>query len=209
MHVDLNMEWWADKQVELFEQQNIQPWQTSAWIHTHPSGVNEPSNVDEQTMRESFGSWSFAVMIILTKAGKFYARVDLAHPFPNGTNLRFSIPSEIEILWQCKSMEPVSKRDLALWESEFTELVCESGFSMFQTGFDSLPKEELHSKKNGSKKRVNDEILSDQEDDYVEICNRYGMDPADPQSYEAVYGYWPSPGDLEFLGYPDACGYWD
>ena len=54
MHVDLDMEWWADHQVELFEKEKIQPWQTSVWIHTHPSGINEPSGVDEQTMRETF-----------------------------------------------------------------------------------------------------------------------------------------------------------
>jgi len=33
-HVDLDMEWWAEKQVELFETRGIQPWQTSVWLHT-------------------------------------------------------------------------------------------------------------------------------------------------------------------------------
>ena len=49
---------------------------------------------------------------ILTKAGKFYARVDLQHQFPNGTNLRFSVPSEIEILWQNESLEYVTLKRL-------------------------------------------------------------------------------------------------
>ncbi|MCA9443861.1 MAG: hypothetical protein KC964_23910 [Candidatus Omnitrophica bacterium] len=209
MHVDLDMEWWADHQVELFEKEKIQPWQTSVWIHTHPSGINEPSGVDEQTMRESFGSWSFAVMIILTKAGKFYARVDLQHEFPNGTQLRFSVPSEIEILWGAKSVDPVSKKDLTTWESEFKERVIASGISFFQSGFAPLELDHTSKMKKGSKDRTQTEMLNDEEQDYVETCNRYGMDPADPQSYEAIYGYWPSPGDLEFLGYPDACGYWD
>ena len=34
VHVDLDMEWWADKQVHLFDEKGIQPWQTSLWVHT-------------------------------------------------------------------------------------------------------------------------------------------------------------------------------
>jgi len=63
----------AEKQVELFETRGIQPWQTSAWIHTHPAGVERPSSTDEETMRESFGAWDFVAMIILTKSGRFFA----------------------------------------------------------------------------------------------------------------------------------------
>ena len=69
--MDLDMDRGAEKQVELFETRGVQPWQTSCWIHTHPAGVERPSATDEETMRESFGAWDFAVMIILTKSGRF------------------------------------------------------------------------------------------------------------------------------------------
>ena len=63
------MNWWADKQIELYESRGIEPWRTSCWAHTHPAGINRPSTTDEETMEQSFGGWDFALMLILTKAG--------------------------------------------------------------------------------------------------------------------------------------------
>jgi hypothetical protein len=90
--VSLDMNWWADKQIDLFDKYGIEPWRTSVWAHTHPAGINRPSTTDEQTMEESFGGWDFVVMLILTKAGHFYARMDFDHGFGNGTKQRLSAP---------------------------------------------------------------------------------------------------------------------
>ena len=128
-HVDLDMDWWAEKQVELFETRGIQPWQTSVWLHTHPTGVERPSTTDEETMRESFGTWDFAVMIVLTKCGRFFARLDLNHDFgpPEvAFRQRFSVEYDIEVLWTEAGDEQIGRDTLAAWEKEFQELVKES-----------------------------------------------------------------------------------
>ena len=44
VHVSLDMEWWAEKQIDLYEREGIQPWQTSLWLHTHPQGMKGPSS---------------------------------------------------------------------------------------------------------------------------------------------------------------------
>lgn len=45
------------------------------WCHTHPGDSPEPSGVDEETFRESFGSCDWAVMFILSRTEKTYARM--------------------------------------------------------------------------------------------------------------------------------------
>lgn len=136
-HVDLDMEWWAEKQVELFETQGIQPWQSSAWIHTHPAGVERPSSTDEQTMCESFGAWDFAIMIILTKSGRFYARMDFNHDFgppETGFQQRYKVECEVEVLWTEAEEEPISRETLRAWEKELKELVKEAAASWATPG---------------------------------------------------------------------------
>jgi len=174
--VDLDMEWWADKQVDLFERQHIQPWQNSCWIHTHPKGVKSPSKTDEDTMETSFGSWPFVLMLILTKCGHFYARVDFNHEFPTGNKVRFSFPCDVEVDWVHSREIPPGY--LQAWEEEFKELVQGEEIAWFE----------------------DEDIFDGKEDEYEELCDRHGLDPYDPTSFEAVFGYWPSPGDLEFAG---------
>ena len=193
-HVDLDMEWWADKQVALFDADGIQPWQTNAWIHTHPSGVNAPSLVDEETMRVSFGTWNFAVMIILTKDGHFYARTDFAHEFPCGSKYRYRVPCEMEVVWGEVRDQVVDTDILAQWETEFQTLVKEvrdswCGLNSGKGRSKNRWREDREEKNNGR------EVMS-----YEAICEHYGMDPTDPCSFEAIHGYWPDSRDLESRG---------
>jgi proteasome lid subunit RPN8/RPN11 len=55
--------------------EGLEPWQVNRiWVHTHPSGINEPSNKDEQTFGTEFGKCDYAIMLIFpkpTSANKF------------------------------------------------------------------------------------------------------------------------------------------
>lgn len=126
--VELDMAWWADKQSELFETRGAQPWQTSLWCHTHPSSVSRPSGTDEATMRRSFGLWDFALMLILTKDGQSYARVEFTHEFTGGLRRRFRLACAVAVDWCAPVAEPVTGATLERWEAEFQELVAEGGF---------------------------------------------------------------------------------
>ena len=45
------------------------------WLHTHPGGSATPSSTDEQTFERVFGKCDWAVMCVVAKAGKTYARL--------------------------------------------------------------------------------------------------------------------------------------
>jgi len=195
MSVDLDMTWWADKQSDLFATREIQPWQSSVWIHTHPAGVNRPSQTDETTMRESFGSWDFAIMLILTREGHFHARLDFDHAFPWGETARYNVDCEVKVDWS--NAEAVTEEDLKVWEKEFkervTETTCLSTKSSVFTRMDLLPKPPF-------KFGPEEPFERKEEASYVDLCEQHRLDPDDPASYEALYGYWPGPGDFEFAG---------
>jgi len=76
-------------------------------------------------MRESFGAWDFAVMVILTKSGRFYARMDFSHDFGNGFCQRFNVQCEVEVLWTEAGDEAIGRETLAAWDKELKELVRE------------------------------------------------------------------------------------
>jgi hypothetical protein len=124
MTVSLDMEWWADKQAELFGERGIQPWRTSCWAHTHPAGINRPSGVDDATMEKSFGGWDFALMLILTKAGVFYGRLEFQQELA-GAAVRLCLPAVFVVDWLAAPAVTVSGDVLAQWEAEFRALVRE------------------------------------------------------------------------------------
>jgi proteasome lid subunit RPN8/RPN11 len=47
------------------------------WLHTHPGDSAEPSGTDEETFQRVFGSADWAVMAILSREGRSYARMRL------------------------------------------------------------------------------------------------------------------------------------
>ena len=87
--------------------------------------MDKPSNVDEETMDESFGDWNFVVMIILTKGGRFYARTEFTHEFPSSAKQRVQVPCEVEVVWTEGREQEVGKKTLSQWEADFQELVSE------------------------------------------------------------------------------------
>jgi len=195
-HVNLDMEWWADKQAELYDQRGIQPWQVSVWVHTHPAGVNRPSGTDEATMEESFGSWSFAVMMILTKDGHFYARTDFNHDFPGTKKCRLNIPCKVVVAWNEAEEDPITSETLAGWEKEFKELVTECESSWLDLGRSCTRKSRQNEAKDATEAIPwfeNNELFGEEVEDYAATCEQYGFDPYDPASYEAIYGVWPGP----------------
>lgn len=50
------------------------------WLHTHPGASVQPSRTDEETFDRVFGACDWAVMTILGRTGKTFARLSLAGP---------------------------------------------------------------------------------------------------------------------------------
>ena len=197
-HVSLDMNWWADKVVELYDQYGIEPWRTSAWAHTHPSGVNRPSGTDEATMEESFGGSDFFVMLILTQDGHFYARMDFDHDFGNGTKQRLSMPCNVEIDWNNAGAEPITEETIMRWEAEFQALVHEipNAWSFFEDG----PNEGVKRRKSSwlPRPKTNGQTLGGNAErkeieQYVQACRNTGFDPNDPDNFEDYFGFEPQP----------------
>jgi hypothetical protein len=227
-HVDLDMDWWAEKQVELFETGGIQPWQTSAWIHTHPAGVERPSLTDEETMRESFGAWDFAIMIILTKSGRFYARMDFNHTFgppQTGFQQRFNVPCEVEVLWTEAEEEPISRETLQAWEKELKELVSETVPSW--PAPKTARQAPADSRKENSRQEpdilslYNPEETESEVNGYVQACINSGIEPDAPPArreplrrgegpdvFERYFGRKPTQHELKRLEAESGLSYW-
>jgi len=63
------------------------------WIHTHPGDSPNPSGTDEETFSKVLGHFDWAVMAILAKGGKSYARIK--HDAPAGITegkIEYTIP---------------------------------------------------------------------------------------------------------------------
>jgi len=182
--VELDMTWWAEKQIELFEKRGIQPWQTSCWCHTHPEGINHPSGTDEETMRESFGNWNFVLMLILTKGGVFYARMDFDHAFAESGKNRFSAPCAVKVQWGMTGKSPVTEETIKAWEAEFRELVQEhsSGWLMDRLSPDADRPKRMP--------RLPD-TPGKEDNDYARYCDSFGFDPNDPRIIEDYFGLVP------------------
>ena len=194
--VSLDMDWWADKQIELFDKHGIEPWRTSCWCHTHPAGINRPSTTDEQTMEESFGGWDFILMLILTKAGQFYARMDFDHDFGTGVKQRLSVPYAVEIDWGHAGKEAISEETIQCWEEEFKQCVPEvpDRWLLVQEG----PQERVRLRKGSwlPKPTTSEQIPGgnagrEEVEEYVQTCSDMGYDPSDPQNFEDYFGYNP------------------
>ena len=50
------------------------------WCHTHPGECAQPSSVDEETFGRVFGHCQWAVMFVLARDGKTYARCGIYRP---------------------------------------------------------------------------------------------------------------------------------
>jgi proteasome lid subunit RPN8/RPN11 len=79
------------------------------WLHTHPGGSPQPSATDEETFARVFGSCQWALMFVLARGGKTYARMR----FNVGPGGNIVIPVEVDF---AASFGP-SQRDA--WEAEY------------------------------------------------------------------------------------------
>ena len=197
--VNLDMDWWADKQIELYDKHGIEPWRTSCWTHTHPAGVNQPSSTDEQTMVESFGGWDFILMLILTKTGQFYGRMDFDQGFGTGARQRLSAACRVEIDWGNPGKEAITGETLKRWEAEFRGCVHETQYTwcLFEDSWPQSAKPRKAAKLPGPRTlEASPGELSEREEveEYVQACRNMGYDPNDPGNFEDYFGYEPNCG---------------
>ena len=79
------------------------------WIHTHPGSSPQPSTTDEQTVARVFGRTEWAVMFILARQGRTYARLQF-HVGPGGSVL---LPVEVEY------SRDFAASDHEAWQAEY------------------------------------------------------------------------------------------
>ncbi len=79
------------------------------WVHTHPGNFPEPSMTDEETFARVFGRTDWAVMFILARGGRSYARLEF-HVGPGGWLL---LPIEVDFT------RPFAAADQAAWKEEY------------------------------------------------------------------------------------------
>ena len=79
------------------------------WLHTHPGSSPEPSATDEETFARVFGRTDWAVLFILARGGKAYARLQF-HVGPGGSIL---LPVEVDY------RRPFAASDHAAWSEEY------------------------------------------------------------------------------------------
>lgn len=80
----------------------------------HPGDSCEPSTVDERTFKESFGSADWAVMMIMSKTGKFYCRMRMT---TGGLTTNIHLPVVMTF------SHPFPAADHAKWDAELKEKV--------------------------------------------------------------------------------------
>lgn len=85
------------------------------WIHTHPGNSPSPSSVDEETFARVFGGCDWAVMFILARGGKTYARLR----FNTGPGGDTEIPVEVDF------RQSFTGSDHPAWEDEYLDRVHE------------------------------------------------------------------------------------
>ena len=79
------------------------------WLHTHPGDSPQPSMTDEDTFARVFGRTEWALMFILARGGRSYARLRF-HVGPGG---------DIELPVQVDYTRPFAASDHAAWLAEY------------------------------------------------------------------------------------------
>ena len=79
------------------------------WVHTHPGDCPEPSLTDERTFERVFGNSDWAVMFILARGGRSYARL----AFNVGPGGALEIESSVDY------SRPFGGSDAACWDQEY------------------------------------------------------------------------------------------
>ena len=79
------------------------------WLHTHPGGSPQPSATDEETFARVFGSCQWALMFVLARGGKTYARMR----FNMGPGGNIVIPVDVDFA------APFGPSQRDAWEAEY------------------------------------------------------------------------------------------
>ena len=79
------------------------------WLHTHPGDSPQPSMTDEETFARVFGRTEWALMFILARGGRSYARLRF-HVGPGG---------DIELPVQVDYTRPFAASDHEAWLAEY------------------------------------------------------------------------------------------
>ena len=79
------------------------------WLHTHPGNSPSPSGTDEETFHRVFGKCQWALMFILARGGKSFARLR----FNVGPGGHAAIPVAVEY------SRPFGPSDRESWEIEY------------------------------------------------------------------------------------------
>jgi hypothetical protein len=79
------------------------------WCHTHPGDSATPSSVDEECFARVFGACNWAIMFVLARTGKTYARLR----FNVGPGGHGEIPVDVD--WS----KPFTGSDHAAWLAEY------------------------------------------------------------------------------------------
>jgi proteasome lid subunit RPN8/RPN11 len=122
------------------------------WCHTHPGNSPIPSLVDEETFHRVFGSCDWAIMFIVARGGKTYARLR----FNVGPGGQILIPVAVDYRL------PFPAADHAAWEAEY-----QAHIQTEPTGWDSVLIEHDKTKK--------DQQIRSAPDDWLEELE--GMEP--------------------------------
>ena len=157
-------------------------------------------------------------MIILTKSGRFYTRMDFNHDFgppqsaSGGFRQRFNVPCEVEVLWTEAEEEPIGRETLAAWEKELKELVSETVPSWPPLG--TACQAPADSCKKASHKEPDILKLYDPEEtesevsDYFQACVNSGIEPDTPDVFERHFGRKPTRRELKQLEAENGLSYW-
>ena len=79
------------------------------WLHSHPGGSPQPSATDEETFARVFGTCQWAVMFVVARGGRTYARLR----FNVGPGGNVVIPVEVDFA------APFGPSQRDAWEAEY------------------------------------------------------------------------------------------
>jgi hypothetical protein len=79
------------------------------WVHTHPGASPQPSQVDEETFRRAFAQTEWAIMFVLARGGRTYARLR----FHVGSGGDIDLPVDVD--WS----KPFAGSDHSSWLAEY------------------------------------------------------------------------------------------
>jgi len=100
------------------------------WLHTHPGDSPQPSMVDEETFERVFGRCDWAVMFVLGRGGKTYARLRF-NVGPGGEGV---IPVEVDY------GQEFGPSDHEVWETEYrSNILAGASFWPMTETFGSSP----------------------------------------------------------------------